>query len=83
MLLCQLYLDLIKQIQRVQRLMHHINAEPDHSSVLLSRSIEGVAERFENQHYVSSAAPESELKATSLQSGESLAEQQWVWCHKK
>lgn len=46
-------------------------------SVFPSSRSEGVAE-----HYVTVAAPESDLKATSLQSGESLAGRQWVWCHK-
>lgn len=50
----------------------YLLAEPNHSFAFLSSSIEGVAQHcgLGNQRYVSVAAPESELTATSLQSGE-------------
>lgn len=54
-----------------------MNAEPNHSSVFLCSRSEGVAER-----YVTAVAPDSDLKATSLQLGECLAGLQWVWRRK-
>ena len=59
--------------------------DPNHSLVFVSCRIEGVAQLcgLGNQPYVTVAAPESALKATSLQSGESLVEAEWVWCHWK
>ena len=79
-----IFISTLSSKSKVSRGLRTISAQgTNHSLVFVSSSIEGVAQHcgFGNQPYVIVAAPESELKATSLQSGESLAEAEWVWCH--
>lgn len=79
-----IFVSTLSSKSKVYRGQRIISAQdPNHSLVFASCSIEGVAQLcgFGNQPYVTVAAPESALKATSLQSGERLAEAKWVWCH--